>query len=74
MPGVRDIGSQVEIIDIGDLSDFNVMTLNEPDDSYEDEVGEMVAGDADGMDVDGGVFIIDSADLELWVKRADSGL
>jgi len=79
MPGVRDVGSQVEIIDIGDLSDFNVMSLNEPDESYEDEVGEMVAEDVDGMDVDGmdvdgGVFIIDSADLELWVKKADSGL
>lgn len=74
MPGVRDLGSQVEIIGIGDLSDFNVMSLNEPDESYEDELDEMVAEKDDGTDPDGGVFIIDSADLELWVKRADSGL
>ncbi|KAI4949030.1 hypothetical protein J4E91_005493 [Alternaria rosae] len=74
MPGVRDLDSQVEIIDIGDLSDFNVMSLNKPDECYEDDLDDVVAEDADGMDVYGGVFIIDSADLELWVKRADSGL
>ena len=37
MPGIRDLGSQVEIIGIGGLS------LNEPNESCEDEVGEMMS-------------------------------
>ncbi|KAI4626544.1 hypothetical protein J4E83_003695 [Alternaria metachromatica] len=73
--GVRDLGSQVEIIDNGDLSAFNVMSLDEPDKSYENDIDEMYAdGGEDEMDIDEGISIIDSADLDLWVKRAESDM
>jgi len=73
--GVRDSGLQVEIIDNGDLSAFNVMSLDEPDKSYEDDIEELyVDGDEDEMDIDEGICILDSADLDLWVKRAESGM
>ncbi|CAN9466763.1 unnamed protein product [Alternaria alternata] len=71
MPGVRDIGSQVEIFDIGDLNDFNVMSLEEPDQSYEDQVEEMMTRDHDAMEVDEGLCIIDGADLNLWISKRD---
>jgi hypothetical protein len=74
MPGVRNMGSYVEITDVGDLSAFNVMSLDEPDYSYEDEMEEMVAEDTEAMDVDDGIFFIDGADLNLWVSKAESGL
>ncbi|KAI4666439.1 uncharacterized protein J4E79_002477 [Alternaria viburni] len=70
----RNIGSQATLIDTGDLSDFNVMSLDEPDKSYEDDIEELyVDGDEDEMDIDEGICILDSADLDLWVKRAESG-
>jgi hypothetical protein len=71
MPGVRDRGSQVEIFDIGDLSAFKVLSLEEPDDMYEDEIKDMLAGDADAMDIDDRVLIIDGADLNLWISKRD---
>ncbi|KAL1792624.1 hypothetical protein ACET3X_009131 [Alternaria dauci] len=71
MPGVRNIGFRVEIFDIGDLSDFNIMSLEEPDHSYEDEVEEMMARDDDAMEVDEGLCIIDGADLNLWISKRD---
>ncbi|CAI9626795.1 unnamed protein product [Alternaria burnsii] len=71
MPGVRDIGSHVEVFDIGDSSDFKVMNLEEPDQSYEDEVDEMTARDDDAMEVDEDLCIIDSADLNLWISKRD---
>jgi hypothetical protein len=74
MPGVRNIGVHVEIIDIGDLSAFNMLSLSEPDESYEDDLDEMFAEDDDVVEVDDSVCIIDSADLIFWVSKADSGL
>ncbi|KAI4910871.1 hypothetical protein J4E90_007127 [Alternaria incomplexa] len=75
MPGVRNIGSQVEIVDIGDLSAFNVLSLDEPDKSYEDDIEELYAdGGENEMDIDEDVCLLDSADLDLWVKRAESGM
>ncbi|CAN9444906.1 unnamed protein product [Alternaria sp. RS040] len=71
MPGVRDIGSHVEVFDIGDLSDFKVMNLEEPDQSYEDEVDEMTVRDDDAMEVDEDLCIIDGADLNLWISKRD---
>jgi hypothetical protein len=71
MPGVRDIGSHVEVFDIGDLSDFKVMNLEKPDQSYEDEVEEMTARDDDAMEVDEDLCIIDGADLNLWISKRD---
>ncbi|CAN9477704.1 unnamed protein product [Alternaria alternata] len=71
MPGVRDIGSYVEVFDIGDLSDFKIMNLDEPDQSYEDEVEEMTARDDDAMEVDEDLCINDGADLNLWISKRD---
>lgn len=72
MPGVRDLGFTVEIFDIGDLSDFNVMSLEEADDSYEDDMGYMADDDDKAMEIDnGGVLILTGADLEQWLARRD---
>jgi hypothetical protein len=68
MPGVRNIGAHVEIVDIGDLSAFNMLSLNEPDESYEEDLEEIFAEDDDS------VCIIDSANLIFWVSKARSGL
>ena len=58
-----------------DLSAFNVLSLDEPDKSYEDDSEEMYAdGGEDEMDIDEGFCILDSADLDLWVKMAESGM
>jgi len=68
------LGSQVEVIDIGYLSAFNVLSLDEPDEPYEDDIEEMyVDGGEDEIDIDDGFCILDSAYLDLWVKRAESG-
>jgi len=73
--GVRSLGSQVEIIDNGDLSAFFVLSLEEPDKSYDDDIEETYAdGSEDETDIDDGFCILDSADLDLWVKRAESDM
>jgi hypothetical protein len=74
MPGVGNVGAHVEIFDIGNLSGFNMLGLDEPDDSYEDDLEEMFAEDDDAMEDDDSACIIDSADLSFWVSKAQSGL
>jgi hypothetical protein len=71
IPGVRDISLHVEVFDIGDLSDSKVMNVEEPDQSYEDEVDEMTARDDDAMEVEEDLCIIDGADLNLWISKRD---
>jgi hypothetical protein len=75
MPGARDIGSQVEIFDVGDLSALSALSLEEPGLEYEAEWEDTVRLDEDAMEVDDDFNILDGADLGLWLERVrrDSG-
>ena len=57
IPVVRTIGSQVSLINTGEMSAFNVLSLDELENSYEDNSEEIYAdGSEDKMDIDDGIL------------------